>query len=247
MLRDKAALVTGGSGGIGRCIVAELARRGARVAFTYLSHETEALGFQEEMRAAGFEILPVKADVASYSEVKSVVAGLVRRWGQIDILINNAGITRDKSLLMMEPAEWREVMDTNLTGIYNVTKNCIFYMMKRKSGRIVNISSTSGITALPGQCNYAASKAGIIGFSRALAKETAAYGIAVNVVAPGGVKTRMIENLPEKTREMLLTGVPLQRFCEPEEVANLVLYLASDSPAYLTGSVIVLDGGAGIG
>jgi 3-oxoacyl-[acyl-carrier protein] reductase len=138
-------------------------------------------------------------------------------------------------------------LETNLTGIYNVTKHCLFYMLKRKTGRIVNVSSTSGITGLPGQCNYSASKAGIVGFTRALAKETAAYGIAVNAVAPGGVKTRMITKMTEQAREALLAHVPLHRFCEPEEVANVVIYLASESPAYLTGSVIVLDGGAGVG
>lgn len=247
MLKDKVALVTGGSGGIGRCIVADLAHRGARVAFTYRNNEPDALALQDRLRSEGLETFPFKVDVGNFLEVKSVVEKVISWLGQIDILVNNAGITRDHSLLMMTPEEWQEAMDTNLTGIYNVTKNCLFFMLKRKNGRIVNISSTSGITGLPGQCNYAAGKAGIIGFTRALAKETAAYGITVNVVAPGGVTTAMTENLPDKTREALLADVPLRRFCEPEEVANVVLYLASDSPAYLTGSVIVLDGGAGVG
>ncbi|MGD8399499.1 MAG: 3-oxoacyl-ACP reductase family protein [Bacillota bacterium] len=247
MLKDKVALVTGGSGGIGRCIVAELARRGARVAFTYCHSESDAFALQEQLHSEGLELFPIKLDVANFAEVKSGVAGLIGRWGQIDILVNNAGIAKDKSLLMLPPEEWREVLETNLTGIYNVTKHCLFYMLKRKTGRIVNVSSTSGITGLPGQCNYSASKAGIVGFTRALAKETAAYGIAVNAVAPGGVKTRMITKMTEQAREALLAHVPLHRFCEPEEVANVVIYLASESPAYLTGSVIVLDGGAGVG
>jgi 3-oxoacyl-[acyl-carrier protein] reductase len=247
MLEEKVALVTGGSGGIGRCIVAELARRGARVAFTYCHNESEAFTLQEQLQSESLETFPIKLDVGNFTEVKSGVAGLIGRWGRIDILVNNAGITKDKSLLMLPPEEWREVLETNLTGIYNVTKHCLFYMLKRKTGRIVNVSSTSGITGLAGQCNYSASKAGMIGFTRALAKETAAYGIAVNAVAPGGVATAMLEKMTDRAREMLLAGIPMRRFCEPKEVANVVLYLASDSPAYLTGSVIVLDGGAGVG
>jgi 3-oxoacyl-[acyl-carrier protein] reductase len=247
MLKNKVALVTGGSGGIGRCIVADLARQGARVAFTYLNNEPDAFALQDQLQSEGLELLPLKVNVGNFIEVKKVIESLIGMWGQIDILINNAGITRDKSLLMLPPEEWQEVLDTNLTGIYNVTRNCIFYMLKRKSGRIVNISSTSGIEGLPGQCNYSASKAGMIGFTRALAKETATYGIVVNAVAPGGVKTRMIDKMPDKARELLLAKVPMRRFCEPEEVSNVVLYLSSNSPAYLTGSVIVLDGGAGVG
>jgi 3-oxoacyl-[acyl-carrier protein] reductase len=247
MLKNKVALVTGGSGGIGRCIVADLARQGARVAFTYLNNEPDAFALQDQLQSEGLELLPLKVNVGNFIEVKKVIESLIGMWGQIDILINNAGITRDKSLLMLPPEEWQEVLDTNLTGIYNVTRNCIFYMLKRKSGRIVNISSTSGIEGLSGQCNYSASKAGMIGFTRALAKETATYGIVVNAVAPGGVKTRMIDKMPDKARELLLAKVPMRRFCEPEEVSNVVLYLSSNSPAYLTGSVIVLDGGAGVG
>jgi len=246
-MKYKIALVTGGSGGIGRCIVSDLARSGVRVAFTYLNNESKALELKEQLMSEGFETLPFKVDTGSFSEAKKLVESIIGLWGRIDILVNNAGITRDKSLIMMTPEDWKEVLDTNLTGIYNVTRNCIFHMLKKKSGRIVNISSVSGIEGLPGQCNYSASKAGIIGFTRALAKETAAYGISVNAVAPGGVKTEMIDKMQDGAREALLANVPMRRFCQPEEVSNVVLYLASNSPAYLTGSVIVLDGGAGIG
>ncbi|HYH03156.1 MAG TPA: beta-ketoacyl-ACP reductase [Bacillota bacterium] len=247
MFKDKIALVTGGSSGIGRCVVIDLARQGAKVAFTYLNKEQEASDLQNQLQAEGLDVLPLKVNVGDFEAVKRMIGSLIGRWGQLDILINNAGITNDKSLLMMSPEEWQVVLDTNLTGVYNVTQNCIFYMLKRKSGRIVNISSTSGLSGLPGQCNYSASKAGIIGFTHALAKETAAYGITVNAVAPGGVKTPMLEKVPDKVKETLLAHVPLGRFCEPEEVSNVVLYLSSASPAYLTGSVIVLDGGAGNG
>lgn len=243
----KVALVTGGSRGIGSSIVTELAKRGAKVAFTYLNGEKEACGLKAGIEAGGGTALPVRSDVGCFEDAKKMVGEVIQAFGKIDVLVNNAGRTKDKTLLVMAPEEWNDVINTNLNGVFNVTKNCIFYMLKNKSGRIINLSSISGIEGLPGQANYSASKAGIIGFTRALAKEVAAYGITANVVAPGGVRTAMIEEISEKARSAILAGVPAGRFCEPEEVANVVAYLASESPAYLTGSVIVLDGGAGIG
>lgn len=246
-MEGKTALVTGGSRGIGRAVVLELARKGARVGFTYLNGEKEAFELRDLVQSEGGEAVPFRADVGAPDDVKKMFDSFLQRFARVDILVNNAGKTRDKTLLVMSPDEWNDVINTNLNGMYYVTKNCIFYMLKQKSGRIVNLSSISGIEGLAGQANYSASKAGIIGFTRALAKEVAAYGVTVNAVAPGGVNTAMIEAMPEKARESLLASVPARRFCEPEEVANVVAYLASESPLYLTGNVIVLDGGAGIG
>ena len=246
-MEGKTALVTGGSRGIGRAVVLELARKGARVGFTYLNGEKEAFELRDLVQSEGGEAVPFRADVGAPDDVKKMFDSFLQRFGRVDILVNNAGKTRDKTLLVMSPDEWNDVINTNLNGMYYVTKNCIFYMLKQKSGRIVNLSSISGIEGLAGQANYSASKAGIIGFTRALAKEVAAYGVTVNAVAPGGVNTAMIEAMPEKARESLLASVPARRFCEPEEVANVVAYLASESPLYLTGNVVVLDGGAGIG
>lgn len=246
-MEGKIALVTGGSRGIGKAIVLDFVERGAKVAFTYLSGEKEAFELKEQIAAKGGEAVPFRVDVANFDETKKLVADVIQMFGRIDVLVNNAGKTKDKTLLVMSPEDWNDVINTNLNGIYNVTKNCIFYMLKNKSGKIINLSSISGLEGLPGQSNYSASKAGIIGFTRAVAKEVALYGITVNAVAPGGVNTAMIEAMTEKARESLLSTVPAHRFCEPEEVANVVTYLASESPSYLTGNVIVLDGGAGIG
>ncbi|MCX7920493.1 MAG: beta-ketoacyl-ACP reductase [Clostridia bacterium] len=243
----KIALVTGGSRGIGKSIVLDLIKKGAKVAFTYLSGEKEALELQSQAASMGGDAVAFRVDVGNFEDAKRMCNEVVGKFGRIDILVNNAGKTRDKTLLVMEPDDWNDVINTNLTGMFNVTKNCIFHMLKNKSGRIVNLSSISGIEGLPGQTNYSASKAGIIGFTRALAKEVAAYGITVNTVAPGGVKTAMIEGMSDKAREALLATVPARRFCEPEEVANVVAYLADESPTYMTGNVIVLDGGSGIG
>lgn len=243
----KVAFITGGSRGIGKAIVLEFVRKGAIAVFTYLNSEKEAMEIEEYVTSIGGEAIPLRVDTGDYDNVKTVINKVIDRFGKIDILVNNAGIIKDKTLLSMSPDEWNSVIKTNLTGIYNVTKICIFYMLKNKGGRIINLSSISGIQGLPGQSNYSASKAGIIGFTRAVAKEVAAYGITANVVAPGGVKTAMLDGLTDKSRENLLCGVPCKRFCEVEEVANVVAYLGFDSPTYLTGSVIVLDGGSGIG
>lgn len=245
-MNETVALITGGTRGIGREIVRKLAGRSGKIAFIYHRSVEPARELAREISDQGVEVQAIKADVADYQQAKDAVGQVVERWGAIDFLVNNAGIIRDKTLLMMAPDEWEAVIQTNLSGVFNITQCCIFEMLKNKKGRVINLSSISGIVGTPGQTNYSASKAGIIGFSKALAKETATAGITVNVVAPGGVRTEMLESMTEKARAALLQSVPAGRFCEPEEVAQVVDWLAFDSPLYLTGNVIVLDGGAGI-
>jgi 3-oxoacyl-[acyl-carrier protein] reductase len=246
-MKDTVVLITGGAKGIGRQIIYKLAGRGVKIAFTYYQSTELANELVNEISGRGIEILAIKADVGDCEQAGNVIGQVIDRWGTIDVLVNNAGIIRDKTLLMMAPEEWQQVIQTNLSGVFNMTQSCIFHMLKNKKGRIINLSSISGIMGTAGQTNYSASKAGIIGFSKALAKEVITAGITVNVVAPGGVNTEMLENMSEKARSALLQSVPAGRFCEPEEVAQVVEWLAFDSPHYLTGNVIVLDGGAGIG
>lgn len=245
-MSEKVALITGGTRGIGRQVVEKLTQRGVKIAFTYRQSSDLADNLVSELRGRNIEIEAIQADIGDYVQAKQAVDQVIDCWGRIDILVNNAGITRDRTLLMMSYEEWQAVIQTNLGGVFNVTKNTIFHMLKNKTGRVINLSSTHGLTGAAGQTNYSASKAGIIGFSRALAKEVIAAGITVNVVAPGGVNTEMLDSMNEKARNGILQTIPAGRFCEPEEVAQVVEWLAFDSPLYLTGNVIVLDGGAGI-
>lgn len=245
-MTDNVALITGGTRGIGRQIVEKLASRGVRIAFTYRESSDLADSLVAEMRGRNIDIQAIQCDISDFDQARQAVDQVIDHWGRIDILVNNAGITRDRTLLMMSYEEWQAVIQTNLGGIFNVTKNVIFQMLKAKTGRVINLSSIHGLTGAAGQTNYSASKAGIIGFSKSLAKEVIVAGITVNVVAPGGVRTEMLETMNEKARHGILQAIPAGRFCEPEEVAQVVEWLAFDSPLYLTGNVIVLDGGAGI-
>lgn len=245
-MNDKVALISGGTRGIGRQIVEKFAGRKVKIAFTYRQSSDLADNLVSELQNRNIEVEAIQTDISNYEQAKMAVAKVIERWERLDVLVNNAGVIRDKTLLMMGREDWDTVLRTNLDGVFNLTQNVIFYMLKNKSGRIVNLSSISGIVGTAGQTNYSASKAGIIGFSKALAKETAAAGITVNVVAPGGVKTEMLEGMTEEAGAALLKSVPAGRFCEPDEVARVVEWLAFDSPLYLTGNVIVLDGGAGI-
>jgi len=245
-MNEKVALITGGTRGIGRQVVEKLTGRGAKIAFTYQQSSDLANNLASELQGRNIEIKAIQVDIGDYEQAKQAVDQVIDSWGRIDILVNNAGIIRDRTLLMMSYEEWQAVIQTNLGGVFNVTKNAIFHMLKSKTGRVINLSSISGINGSAGQTNYSASKAGIIGFSRALAKEVAPYGLTVNVVAPGGVNTDMLASMSEKARTAMLQSIPAGRFCEPEEVAGVVEWLAFDSPLYLTGNVIVLDGGAGI-
>jgi 3-oxoacyl-[acyl-carrier protein] reductase len=246
-MKDTVVLITGGAKGIGRHIVNKMADRNVKIAITYHHSSELAQQLVKELSSRGIEIIAIKADVADHVQAGNAVNQVIEMWGTIDVLVNNAGIIRDKTLLMMASEEWQEVIQTNLSGVFNITQSCIFNMLKNKRGRVINLSSISGIVGTAGQTNYSASKAGIIGFSKALAKEVIAAGITVNVVAPGGVNTEMLASMSEKARTAMLQSIPAGRFCEPEEVAQVVEWLAFDSPLYLTGNVIVLDGGAGIG
>lgn len=245
-LLDKVAIVTGGTRGIGRAIVLALCEEGADCAFTCSSNPSAAETLAEEIRRIGRRPLPIQLDVRDYEGAIKLVERVKQEFGRLDILVNNAGITKDKSLMMMSKEDWSDVIDTNLTGVFNTTRACIITFLKQKSGNIVNISSVSGIHPLAGQVNYAAAKAGVIGFTKSLAKEVAPYNIRVNAVAPGFVDTDMTSAFGEKTRGKFLNMIPLKRFGTADEVAKTVLFLLGDESQYITGQALQLDGGLGI-
>jgi 3-oxoacyl-[acyl-carrier protein] reductase len=245
-LTDRVAIVTGGTRGIGRSIVLALCREGADCAFTYTTNTSLADSLAKEIRDIGRRALPLQLDVRDFDGAKALVGKVKEEFGRLDILVNNAGITRDKSLMMMSREEWASVIDTDLTGVFNTTHACIVTFLKQKSGNVVNISSVSGIHPLPGQVNYAAAKAGVIGFTRSLAKEVAPYHVRVNAVAPGFIETDMTAEFQEKYRKRLYGLIPLGRFGTPDEVARAVLFLVGEESGYITGEVIQIDGGLGI-
>jgi 3-oxoacyl-[acyl-carrier protein] reductase len=245
-LLDKVAIVTGGTRGIGRSIVLAVCEEGADCAFTYSSNRSAAETLAEEVRRIGRRPLPLQLDVRDYEGAIKLVEQVKQDLGRLDILVNNAGITKDKSLMMMNKEDWSDVIDTNLTGVFNTTRACIITFLKQKSGNIVNISSVSGIHPLAGQANYAAAKAGVIGFTKSLAKEVAPYNIRVNAVAPGFIDTDMTSAFGEKTREKFLNMIPLKRFGTADEVAKTVLFLLGVESQYITGQALQLDGGLGI-
>ncbi len=243
-LNNKVAIVTGGTRGIGRAIVFELIDAGAKVVFTYIKSDESAGIILDEIKELKGEAAAIKADTRDYNEAKRVVEDTVGRFGGIDILVNNAGILKDKALMMMDPQDWKDVIDTNLTGYFNMAKACIVTMMKQKSGNIVNISSIAGVVGIPRQVNYSSAKAGIIGLTKSLAREVAPYNIRVNAIAPGYIETDMTKDLKQK--EELSKRIPSGRFGKPEEVARVVSFLASSSSGYITGQVIKVDGGLAI-
>jgi 3-oxoacyl-[acyl-carrier protein] reductase len=245
-LSDRVAIVTGGTRGIGRAIVLALCRAGADCAFTYSQNATLADSLAKEILDIGRRALPLQLDVRDFDGARGLVEKVKGSFGRLDILVNNAGITRDKSLMMMSREEWTSVIDTDLTGVFNTARACIVTFLKQKSGNIVNISSVSGIHPLPGQVNYAAAKAGVIGFTRSLAKEVAPYNVRVNAVAPGFIETDMTAEFHEKYRQRLNDLIPLGRFGTPDEVARVVLFLLGEESRYITGEVIQIDGGLGI-
>ncbi|WP_413808803.1 3-oxoacyl-[acyl-carrier-protein] reductase [Streptomyces sp. OE57] len=240
---SRVALVTGGSRGIGRATVERLARDGFDVAFCYQSNEAAALELEKEVMETGVRVLSRRVDVRDAGAVRALVAETEQTLGPIDVAVTAAGITRDNPLLLMKDDEWHDVLDVNLDGVYHVCRSVAFGMMKRKSGVIVNISSVAGVYGNATQSNYSASKAGIIGFSRALAKEVGRYGIRANVVAPGFIDTDMTSVLTGQVKDKALESVPLGRLGRADEVADLVSYLVSDRAAYVTGSVVQIDGG----
>ena len=242
-LKNKVALVTGASRGIGRAIALQLAAEGAKIAINFAGNTAKAEEVKAEIESNGGEAQLVQADVASAESVDEMVKKVADTWGRIDILVNNAGITRDGLLMRMKDTDFDDVISTNLKGVYNCTKAVSKLMIKQRNGRIVNMASIVGITGNAGQTNYAAAKAGIIGFSKSAAKEFAARGITVNVVAPGFIETDMTAVLSDNIKETMLKDIPLGRAGKPEDIAQAVKFLVSDDAAYITGQVLRVDGG----
>jgi len=242
-LKEKVAVVTGGSRGIGRAIVRMLAREGCAVAFSYQSSEEAALSLEKEVQELGIPCAASRVDVKDFNQVKSWIEATKEKFGKIDILINNAGIIRDKALMLMSPEDWEAVLETNLTGVFNASRSCIVAFMKQKSGAIVNISSVSGVIGLPRQINYSASKGGVNAFTKALAKEVAAYGIRVNAVAPGFIETDILSGFSEEKKQEILKAIPLGRIGSVDDVAHCVKFLLSEQAQYITGQIIQVDGG----
>ena len=242
-LEGKKALVTGASRGIGRAIALALAAEGADIAVNYAGNQAAAEAVAAEIEAMGRKAIIIQADISSNEAATAMVEQVAKELGRVDILVNNAGITRDGLLMRMKEADWDAVLTTNLKGVFNCTKAAIKYMMKQKAGHIVNISSVVGVNGNAGQANYAAAKAGVIGFTKATAKELAARGITVNAVAPGFIQTDMTAVLNEKQVEAMQATIPLKRLGEPEDIAKAVVFLASDDANYITGQTLNVDGG----
>lgn len=243
LLDSKVALVTGGSRGIGRATAVALAKAGAKVVINYAGNTAAAQATLEEIAALGGQAAAIQADVADGSAVEAMVKKALESFGRIDILVNNAGVTRDNLLLRMKEEEWDSVMNTNLKGIFHCTKQISRVMIKQKCGKIINMTSVVGVMGNAGQSNYAAAKAGVIGFTKSMAKELASRGITVNAVAPGFIATDMTSGLSEEVKGQMANGIPLGRFGIPEDVAAAVVFLASDAANYITGQTLHVDGG----
>ena len=240
---DKCALITGATRGIGKQIAITLAKQGYNIALNYRKENEELENTKKEIEKIGVQVLAVKGDVANFENCENFVKQVIERFGQIDVLVNNAGITKDMLLMRMKKEDFEQVIDTNLVGTFNVTKNVVPYMMKARSGRIINSSSVVGISGNAGQTNYSASKAGIIGFTKSLAKEIASRNILVNAVAPGFIETNMTDVLKDDVKQEIAKNIPLKRMGTTQDVANVVKFLASDDSSYITGQVINVDGG----
>ncbi len=246
ILKDKIVVVTGGTRGIGKAIVETFAKEGAQVFFTYLSNETLAREIQTNLKKEQAKAKGYKLDVTDNVEVDKWKEGILDEYGKIDVLINNAGITKDKALAMMSKADWDEVINTNLNGLFNITKSFIVTFLKQRQGNIINISSLSGIIGISRQTNYSASKGGMIAFSKSLAKEVAPYNVRVNVIAPGFIDTDMTKGLKREYVQQMIPQIPLGRFGNVDEVSKVALFLATEKSSYITGQVIRVDGGLGM-
>ncbi|MDD5796661.1 MAG: 3-oxoacyl-[acyl-carrier-protein] reductase [Oscillospiraceae bacterium] len=242
-LENKTAVVTGGSRGIGEAVALKLASQGANIAIVYVGDESEGKAAKEKVEALGVKTELYYCDVSNFEESKATVEKIIEDFGSIDILVNNAGITRDKLVLKMEESDFDAVINVNLKGAFNMIKHTYSHFMRKRSGKIVNVASIVGINGNAGQANYSASKAGIIGMTKSVAKELAGRGITVNAVAPGFIDTSMTGVLPEKVRKEMSAGIPMKRIGLPEDVANVISFLCSEESSYVTGEVIRVDGG----
>jgi 3-oxoacyl-[acyl-carrier protein] reductase len=243
MLKGKCAVITGASRGIGKAIALKLASLGANIVINYRSNEKEALEVENEIKNMGAEAIIVKGDISKLQEVENLVLVAKEKFGNIDIMVNNAGITKDTLILRMKEEDFDSVIDVNLKGVFNCLKAITPIMVKQKHGKIINLSSVVGITGNAGQVNYSASKAGVIGMTKSLAREVGSRGINVNAVAPGYIETDMTEALGDKYKEEMKKSIPLKRLGKAEDVAEVVAFLASESSNYVTGQVIQVDGG----
>lgn len=240
---SKVALITGATRGIGKQIAIKLAKEGYNIAINYRKENEELENTKREIEEQNVKCLAVQGDVSNFEDTKRFVDEVINEFGAIDVLVNNAGITKDMLILRMQKEDFESVINVNLTGTFNVTKNVVPYMMKKRSGRIINISSVVGISGNAGQTNYSASKAGIIGFTKSLAKEVASRNILVNAVAPGFIETDMTSILKDDVKAEIAKNIPLKRMGKAEDVANVVKFLASDDSSYVTGQVLQVDGG----
>ncbi|EOU1910892.1 MAG: 3-oxoacyl-[acyl-carrier-protein] reductase [Clostridium perfringens] len=243
MLKDKVAIVTGGTRGIGRAIALKLADQGANIVINYRNSDKEAEELKAILEEKGVKVLTVKCDISNFEDSKNLMDKCKEVLGKIDILVNNAGITKDTLIMRMKEEDFDNVIDVNLKGTFNCAKHASAIMLKQRFGKIINMTSVVGIAGNAGQVNYAASKAGVIGLTKSLAKELGSRGITVNAVAPGFINTDMTASLSEKVKEEASKNIPLKRLGDPEDVANLVGFLASDAANYITGQVINVDGG----
>jgi len=242
LLSNKTALVTGGTRGIGHAIVKKFAEEGCNVAFTYLSSEAKAKQFEAELNAIGIKAKAYKSDAGSYAESEKLVEDVLKDFGNIDVLVNNAGVTRDNLILRMSEQQWDEVINANLKSVFNLTKHVSKVMLRNKKGSIINLTSIVGVNGQAGQSNYAASKAGIIGFTKSIADEFGSRSIRCNAIAPGFIETDMTAVLPEETKKGILAQIPMKRMGQADEVANAALFLASELSTYVSGQVISVCG-----
>jgi len=243
MLKGKTAIVTGASRGIGKTIAIALAKKGANIVVNYRTDNGNIQSLIDEIKQLGVEVVAVQADVSNFNEANQLMKAAIESFGSIDILVNNAGITKDNLLMRMSEEDFDSVINVNLKGVFNCVKHASTIMLKQRSGKIINISSVVGLTGNIGQTNYAAAKAGIIGITKASAKELASRGITVNAVAPGFIDTEMTDVLSDKVKEACIANIPLKKFGQPEDVADTVCFLASSAADYITGQVIQVDGG----